>query len=56
MNKPKRKWRVPLFFVLVGLAVLAILSAMVIPIFIPPAGRAASRAAAPGSSDAPAQH
>ena len=50
MKNPKRDWHVTVVDVLVGLAVLMILSALVVPIFIPPEGRAASRAAAPSTS------
>jgi hypothetical protein len=46
MNKPQRQWNVSIVDVLVGLAVLMILSALVVPIFIPPVERAASRVAA----------
>jgi type II secretory pathway pseudopilin PulG len=46
MNKPKRQWNVTLVDVLVGFAVLMILSALVVPIFFPPVGKAASRVAA----------
>ena len=47
MNNPLRKWHVTLVDVLVGLAVLMILSALVVPVFLPPEGRAASKTAAP---------
>jgi hypothetical protein len=56
MKKPKRNWHVTVVDVVVGLAVLMILSALVVPIFIPPEGRAASRVAAPSTSAMPAQH
>ena len=56
MNDPKRKWRVNLVDLLVGLAVLMILSALVVPIFVPPEGRAASRAATTSVSARPARH
>jgi len=41
---------------LVGLAVLMILSALVVPIFIPPQGKAASRVAASCVSAKSAKH
>lgn len=50
MKNPKRKWRVTVVDVLVGLAVLMILSALVVPVFIPPEGKAASKAAASTTS------
>ena len=50
MKNPKRHWNVTIVDVLVGLAVLMILSALVVPVFIPPEGRVASRAAVPGIS------
>ena len=55
MKTPRRKWRVTLVDLMVGVAVLMILSALVIPIFVPPEGKAASRAAAPATSALPAQ-
>jgi len=56
MNKPKRQWNVTLVDVLVGFAVLMILSALVVPIFFPPVGRAASRAAASPRSSVSVNH
>jgi hypothetical protein len=50
MKNPMRKWHVNLVDVLVGLAVLMILSALIVPVFLPPEGRAASRTAAPRTS------
>ncbi len=52
MKNPIRKWHVTVVDVLVGLAVLMILSALVVPVFIPPDGRAASRPAAATSTSA----
>ena len=46
----KRNWHVNLVDVLVAIAVLMILSALVVPLFIPPQGKAASRASAPASA------
>jgi type II secretory pathway pseudopilin PulG len=56
MSDLKRKWRVNLVDVLVGLAVLMILSALVVPVFIPSDGRAASRAATSSVSAQAGQH
>jgi type II secretory pathway pseudopilin PulG len=56
MKKPKRNWHLTLVDVLVGLAVLMILSALVVPVFVPPNGRAASRVATSHASAKPAQH
>ena len=56
MKNPKRKWHVTLVAVLVGLAILMILSALVVPVFFPPAGKSAARAAAPRTTAEPAQH
>jgi len=56
MNDPKRKWRVNLVDVLVGLAVLMILSALVVPIFVPPDGRTASGTATTAVSAKSARH
>jgi hypothetical protein len=39
-----RKWHLTIVDFLVGIAVLMILSALVVPIFIPPEGKAASNA------------
>jgi hypothetical protein len=50
MKNPKRKWRLTVVDVLVGLAVLMILSALIVPVFIPPEGKTASKAAGPGTS------
>ena len=50
MEKTKRVWHLNLVNVLVGIAVLMILSALVVPIFVPPDGRAASRAAITGAT------
>ena len=50
MKNPLRKWHVTVVDVLVGLAVLMILSALVVPVFLPPEGRAASKTAAPASA------
>jgi Tfp pilus assembly protein FimT len=56
MNNPKRKGRVSLVDVLVGLAILMILSALVVPVFIPPDGRAASKVATTSASGRSARH
>jgi Tfp pilus assembly protein FimT len=56
MKNIKRNWHVTIVDVLVGLAVLMILSALVVPVFMPPQGRAASRAATPGTSVKSTQH
>lgn len=57
MKNPIRRFHITLVDVLVGLAVLMILSALVVPVFIPPEGRAASRPGAASSASAkPAQH
>jgi len=50
MTNPLRKWHVTVVDVLVGLAVLMILSALVVPVFLPPEGRAASKTAAPSTT------
>jgi len=52
MKNPFRKWHITVVDVLVGFAVLMILSALVVPIFIPPDGRAASRPGAATSASA----
>ena len=52
----KLNWHLTLVDFLVGLAVLMILSALVVPIFIPPEGKAASRVAATSVSAKPAKH
>jgi Tfp pilus assembly protein FimT len=56
MKNTKRIWHLTMVDVLVGLAVLMILSALVVPVFLPPQGRAASRAAAPDTSVKSTQH
>lgn len=43
MNISVRNWHLTIVDFLVGVAVLMILSALVVPVFIPPEGRAASR-------------
>jgi len=55
MKNSKRKWIVTVIDILVGLAILLILSALVVPVFVPPEGRAAARAAMPGASAKPAK-
>jgi len=55
MKTPRRKLRVTLVDLMVGVAVLMILSALIIPIFVPPEGKAASRATVPATSALPAQ-
>ena len=50
MKNSKRKWHVTIVDILVGLAILMILTALVVPVFVPPEGRAASRAQAPSAS------
>ena len=47
MKKSKQTWHVTIVDVLVGLAILMILSALIVPVFLPPEGKAASRAAVP---------
>lgn len=49
MRIPKPKCRVTLVNFIVGLAVLMVLAALVIPIFVPPEGNAATRTATPSS-------
>ena len=44
MEKPGKKWPLTLVNVLVALAVLMILSALIVPIFVPPDGKSASAA------------
>ncbi len=56
MNLPKWKWRLSIFDVLVGLAVLMILSALVMPHFVQPKNRAASRAEVPRPSSVSPRH
>jgi len=53
MKNPMRKWNLTLVDVLVGLAVLMILSALVVPVFLPPEGRAASKTAAASTAVKP---
>jgi len=55
MQSPKRKWRLSLVDVFVGLAVLMILSALVVPLFVPPEGRAATKPAMQSTSAQPAR-
>lgn len=46
MTRPKRQkrsWQITVVDLLVGLAVLMILTALIVPIFVPPEGRAALR-------------
>ena len=50
MKNSKRKWDLTLVDFLVGLAILMIMSALIVPVFVPPEGRAASRAAVPAAS------
>jgi len=50
MKNSKRTWHVTIVDFLVGLAILMILSALIVPVFVPPEGRAASRAAVSGAS------
>ena len=45
MNISVRKWHLTVVDFLVGVAVLMILSALVVPVFIPPEGKAASKSA-----------
>jgi hypothetical protein len=56
MNLSKWKWRLSIFDVLVGLAVLMILSALVMPHFVRARSRAASRAQVPRPSAVSPQH
>lgn len=50
MKFPKWMWQLTVVDVLVGLAVLMILSALLVPIFIPPESKAVSKTATPGAS------
>ena len=50
MEKPKRELPITIVNVLVVIAILMILTALVVPVFIPPEGRAASQASAPSAS------
>lgn len=50
MINSKRKWKVTIVDFVVGLAILMILSALIVPIFVPPEGKAQSRAAVPAAS------
>jgi hypothetical protein len=56
MKNQKRKWNVTIVDVLVGFAVLMILTALVVPFFVPPEGKAASRATAANSQRTHASH
>jgi len=47
MSEPKRNLPITMVNVLVVIAILMILSALIVPIFVPPESRAASRSAAP---------
>lgn len=50
MKPRKRKWRISALDIvdcIIGLAVLMILTALVVPIFVPPDGKAASKNAHP---------
>ena len=42
MEKAERKWPLTFVNVLVALAILMILSALIVPIFVPPDGKTAS--------------
>ncbi len=42
-KRDKRSWQVTVVDLLVGLAVLMILTALVVPIFVPPEGKVALR-------------
>ncbi len=43
MTNSKRSWHITIVDVLVGVAILMILSALIVPVFLPPDGRAAAR-------------
>ena len=53
MKSSKRKWNVTIVDFVVGLAILMILSALIVPIFVPPEGKAASGGAVPAASAKP---
>ncbi|HTS68128.1 MAG TPA: hypothetical protein VMO17_04020 [Terriglobia bacterium] len=55
MQNSKRKLRFSLVDILVGMAVLMILSALVIPLFLPPEGRAATKSAPATAATQPAR-
>ncbi len=50
----KRNWHITIVDVLVGVAILMILSALIVPVFLPPEGRAAARANVPAAAASPA--
>jgi len=56
MKKTKRTWRITIVDLMVGVAILMIMSALIVPIFIPPEGKAASRAAVPVATAKSAKH
>jgi hypothetical protein len=56
MIRPKRKWQLTVVDFLVGVAVLMILTALVVPIFVPPDGRAAAKAAVTRTFTKPTHH
>jgi competence protein ComGC len=56
MKKQKRNWRLTIVDVVVGLAVLMILSALVVPVFVKPEGRVVSGTTAASAPVRPARH
>ena len=56
MKKSKQTWHVTIVDVLVGVAILMILSALIVPVFVPPEGKAASRVAVPAAAAKSAKH
>jgi competence protein ComGC len=56
MKKQKRNWRLTMVDVMVGLAVLMILSALVVPFFVKPECKAVSGTTAASAPVKPARH
>ncbi len=46
----KKSWSITIVDILVGVAILMILSALIVPVFLPPDGRAAARANVPAAA------
>ncbi len=46
----KKSWHITIVDVLVGVAILMILSALIVPVFLPPDGRAAARVNVPAAA------
>jgi type II secretory pathway pseudopilin PulG len=53
MKNSRRAWHLTIVNLVVGIAILMVLSALIIPVFVPPDGRAASRAALHAASAKP---